>query len=184
MFEQRRSMRVSEVDVEKVGSHPIDLFLVASGYEERSTFIARHLAKLDARKKVALAFADRKHEICRPVNDKDLVDLGFELVEASGSNGTAVVCAIDSVVRERAGNKCHVIVDYSCMTRVWYGAIVNYLHQRVNSDIVVDFLYVPSEFSVPSPARPNRYVSVRGIFLIVIPREANRACHWLGRRVG
>jgi len=153
-----RPMRVTEIEVSELKSSPIDLFLVASGYEERCTFAAKSLAHLDVRKKVALAFTDRRQEICRLENDRGLIELGFEMVEASGSSGSAAVDMIREVVSEPRSDPYHIVVDYSAMTTVWYASIVTYLCRHADQDITVDFLYVPAEFAIPLPAQPNKYV--------------------------
>jgi len=152
------SVRVSEVEESDLMTEPVDLFLVSSGYEERASYSASRLSQLVARRKVALAFTDRKHELCRLDNDRELSRLGFELIEASGASGAAAVNAIAAAAQESSEGGCRVLVDYSCMTRVWYAAIVTYLWQHVDKHLIVDFIYAPSEFSRPSPARPNKYV--------------------------
>lgn len=175
------AVRVTEVEEAELGASPVDLFLVASGYEERASFAASRLSSLEVRKKVALAFTDRRHELCRPDNDRELIRLGFELVEASGASGAAAVNAITMAARECSDGACRVLVDYSCMTRVWYAAIVTYLSERAERHMVVDFLYAPSEFSPPAPARPNKYVeALEGFSALSSPEKPTALVIGLG----
>ena len=135
-----------------------DLFLVASGYEERATFVAGFLGGLRADERVALCFRDRKRELARPHNDAHFRKLGFQLVDADGSSGEELLSVVGKVIDGCGESRCHIIVDYSCMTRVWYASLVSYIFSRAQGGAVIDFLYAPAHFTPPLPTRTNRYV--------------------------
>lgn len=150
-------VQVEPVGIDVVKDTAIDLFLTSSGYERRATHVACQLRGMTCRTKVALAFDDRK-ELAREENDKTLESLGFELVTADGSSSRVIRELL--VGQSQEGELRTILVDYSCMTRNWYAAILESLRSRPQaaSPLVVYFAYSPSEYTPPSPPTPNEYV--------------------------
>lgn len=152
--------------------------IAASGYESRATLLARTLVGTDCEQRIALAFDDR-HVLHRERNDKTFRRLGYEL-RPSGGNSYEV---IDSLVREilgnAAGDHLSIVVDYSCMTRVWYAAILRILSSDTDfglKRVDVYFSYSPARFTKPYPAAPNAYMEpIPGFCHIDVPNRKRSA---------
>ena len=147
-----------------------DLVIAASGYEERCTHIASMFTNDMTRK--AIGFRENRDNEQRLKNDAVFSDLGFEFYKnlVSEGNRYEVIAAMDSIL---AGLPFHdsirILVDYSCMTRVWLSAFVNYFKFRNTQyrEVYIYFMYSPSEYTRPSGPRPNSYMGpIPGVFRI------------------
>jgi len=102
-----------------------DYFIVASGFEERSTYLAsKYIPK--AKRRVAIAFLEKSQESARKHNDDFLKSAGFDILRSSGSSDEILIEWLREHVTGETNKKPLVLVDISCMTKVWYAAIVNY----------------------------------------------------------
>ena len=147
-------LRAGQVPFDQVYSDEIDLIVGVSGYESRSPYLMERI-KLGSEIKVVLAFEERRDELHRPKNDQIFQDLGFRFIYESGDRCLDLENILSLIP---AGHKesLTILVDYSCMTKLWYSSIINYLlhnplaYKKVN----VLFSYTTSEFVEPKKPKP------------------------------
>jgi hypothetical protein len=148
-----------------------DRCLFASGYERR----ARHAANprvIGSAEVVAWGFKEHPDVLARPDNDSHFRALGTEPTVFSGNDDDMADELSETFLHVRDQDEPHVLVDISCMTRAWYGALVRTLmrwdeHERVH----VTFAYTPGVYRPPPAARPlNEIVGpVRGFTGFALP---------------
>lgn len=145
-----------QVSFDAVYSSEIDLVIGVSGYEQRSPYLMERI-KLGNETKLVLAFEERIDELNRHENDLIFRKLGFKFIPASGNLGLD----IDKLIAQLPGNKkdeLGILVDYSCMTKLWYASLIEYFshsslsYRKVN----ILFSYTPSAYVEPKKPKPLR----------------------------
>ncbi|MCE0485194.1 MAG: hypothetical protein LV479_13280 [Methylacidiphilales bacterium] len=149
-----------QCDLEIVLSSKIDLFICASGYESRAVHFSKMALSSDVVRKVVLPFKESKI-LNRANGDQFFIDNGFTMLPEIGeSDGVVAYKETFTLLTNIAalGNvKARLVIDYSCMTRAWYGAFINALFEFKSSlqQLEVFFCYSPAKFSRPSRPGPN-----------------------------
>ncbi|MGA7745344.1 MAG: hypothetical protein WBP56_04450 [Polyangia bacterium] len=147
-----------QIEQGALNQRKVDLFIGASGFEERATHLLGRVGPNFAAQKVAFAFDDRKTEQ-RERNDKIFADFGCALLETKGDDAGQIVDYLRAVVAAHRGDVLSIAVDYSCMTRAWCGAVVHGLRAITEMPrIGCLFCYSPASFEEPVLARPNASV--------------------------
>jgi len=131
-----------------------DLIIAVSGYEERCTYLVNKIKTGDALCRV-LAFSEKNKELSRPQNDARFSDLGFEVIDQSGNECPQVEELLTELIDSGKG-RLNILVDYSCMTKVWYASIINYF---MNSELAIDginlyFSYSRAVYTEPKKPKP------------------------------
>lgn len=129
-------------------------FLAASGYESRATAIPTVLRSLGARSAKVFGFDESKDLLARTENDRYFRTEWSQEAELATSNDSKPILEyLNRLQATRSDPSCvRVIVDYSCMSRVWYCAVVNWARYQARfSRVVVDFLYMPGEHEDHDP---------------------------------
>lgn len=150
------------------------LFVAASGYEQRAPHAAEKLQDLRAKRRIALGFMDRR-VLAREDNDRRFRRLGFEVMEAEGSEMRPLATLIESTVAaSKPGAKLRIVVDYTSMTRMWYAGVLRALAQERLGEVgsvTVDFVYSPSTYSRPHDVPPNESIApIPGFSSLQLPR--------------
>ena len=146
-----------------------DVVICASGYEARARFAATQLPLDKALIRGVIPFSGRK-VLSRAANDIFFGDHGFEhSKELDGNDSVNAREIFGQWVNPliRPGAVVKIVVDYSCMTRAWYGAFVKYVFELTASVSSLDlyFTYSPSQFSKPNPPSPNAVAGpLRGFY--------------------
>ena len=120
------------------------LALYASGFERRSRFIAETRRPSSESTKV-LVFNEDRETLSSPEN------LVFfrqnfatnELVKTAASSSYEILEALNLIVAKSSPDRdlC-LFVDYSAMTRTWYGSILSFFrHLDWKANVVIDFAY-------------------------------------------
>lgn len=147
-------LHVLDVDVRDIREQAYDLVLFASGYEPRATFAARVLKvpQIVAGVVVVLGFEENREMGARIANDAFFLDtFGSEPIIRSVSNDEHLYELLAAVIPH---DKKHVkiLVDYSSMPRLWYGALLNWArYQERNDRVSVDFVYSVGKYDAPVP---------------------------------
>lgn len=139
-----------------------DLVIAASGYEDRCTFLVDRLDRIDAEKRV-LAFRERTRELSRPDNDKRFRELEFTFFDQQGDECIDGERLIGDLSSSAKGN-LNILVDYSCMTKVWYGSLIDYFINAnlPHREVAVYFAYTGSEYTEPKKSRTPRIIEPLG----------------------
>lgn len=139
-----------QIGFQQIVSEEFDLFIAGSGYENRSLYLAVHLKDLNC-EKIVLGFNDRKTVLFRPENDLRFKELGFTYYEIPGNNSAEISKVLDKFCMKSGKRGMKILVDYSCMSKTWISAIINYfsMNELMVDDSEVYFSYTPSFFDVP-----------------------------------
>lgn len=150
-----------QVGFDQLKNDNFDYFIAASGYENRCTYLIDNI-DIKAGKKIVLAFDDNKDLLYRKKNDKRFTDEGFLFIEEP-ANDTAEIIRLLSGICSRNDGKCKVsiLVDYSCMSKLWYAAILKYFISNELSveNIEIYFSYTSAVFTEPVKADARALLS-------------------------
>jgi len=135
------------------------IFLAAAGYESRGPHAAeRLLPKANDIEKLTFGFAENK-AAARILVERKFASLGFRLIDdVPSASGLQLTQILSDKLRSSSGKQFRLIVDYSCMTKTWYGAIVRHLFDIKDNDTPIEtyFVYSPARFAPPGPPGVNK----------------------------
>ncbi len=159
-----------------------DLFLASSGYEERAIFMYQEI-NLNAKRKIVFGFKDHLNIGSRKKNDIFFSRNGFELIETSGDEENKISLILTSLLDFKKP-ELNILVDYSCMTRIWYASLLKFIQQNTfaSAQINIFFSYSFSEFIEPPKEKVyNRHVGpIEGFYNISIPDKPTAIIIGLG----
>jgi hypothetical protein len=140
--------KAQQVGPETLENTLYDLFILASGYEQRTVYIPLTF-DIKAVSKIALAFTERSRELSRKTNDEFLIKKGFRLIPVSGEQNIDFNRILNEIPQKANGEHLNILVDYSCMTRVWYSGLINFIisDSSLKHDLTVHFSYTPAKFN-------------------------------------
>jgi hypothetical protein len=142
----------------QVAGEAFDIFITASGYEQRAVHCMRKFPVNRIPKRVAFGFNDRITQQ-REDNDREFSRAAVPVMLSSGDSGDVLREWVSEALEEFTGKPTRVLVDYSSMTRTWYAAILEaFLIAEVNSSIECVFSYSVAEYSAPSYYSSNASV--------------------------
>jgi hypothetical protein len=131
-------------------------FIAASGYEDRCTYLVDNV-KINASNRVVVAFDDKKDFLFRKKNDSRFIDEGFTFIEESARGNTRILELLEGIFDNNL-ESISLLIDYSCMSKIWYSAILQYLisNETYIRNLEVYFSYTSAIFSEPleSPLTP------------------------------
>jgi hypothetical protein len=139
--------RIADVSFLESLSVERDLGIFASGYESRSTHVARKLHGQKDSKNLVFGFVEESSGVKRKANDEYYKKkFGSKIIAVSGEDEEPIYRAIDGVL-ERSTKRLSILVDYSSMSRLWYTAILNWARFRsYEQPIQIDFAYSPGRY--------------------------------------
>jgi hypothetical protein len=142
-------IQAEQVSFNELFEVSFDLVIAVAGYESRCPYMFEKLVLVDEIR-IALAFKERSSDLFRPANNRKLREMGFNFVEESG-NSLVDVDSILKTVSADQKDSLNILVDYSCMTKLWYASFVNYFIQNElpYSKISVYFSYTSSTYTEP-----------------------------------
>ena len=145
-----------------------DLIIAVSGYEERCTYLVDKIKTGDALCRV-LAFSEKKNELSRPGNDVRFRELGFEFTEQSGNECPETEELLTEII-DSGKSQINILVDYSCMTKLWYASILNYFStaELDFKRVSVFFSYTGALYSEPQKPGPLKIAEPIGCRMPVI----------------
>lgn len=174
----------SQVDLDDITDVSFDLILASSGYESRGSFLFDTFNEFKGQNKVVLSFDNYVNEPIRLYNDKVFSNLGFTSFVLSGNDNTAILKFLDSTLESLGGREINILIDYSCMTRVWYAEILRFFYYSLREDQTVNlyFSYSVSEYaSPPENNKLNKFVSpIPGFYSISTPAKPTALIIGLG----
>lgn len=156
--------RVVDASAPLIRATRFDCAFFASGYELRSTHIARQLDRRRCEAPVVIGFEELAESEERKENDNYFGQQWARPIVISGADDQALY----QMLRERfAGierDHIRILVDYSSMSRVWYAAILNWARYADQfAKITVVLLYAVGEHREPvPPMRIQEIVSIPG----------------------
>ncbi len=151
-----------QTDPKTLNTLNFDLFIAAAGYEKRCTYL---LEKYDihAEKKIAIAFKEKFNELFRKRTNQILTSHGFLFYEISGNDHLALEDWLQQVFSQNGKKKLQILLDYSCMTKMWYSTIIHYFirEEKKFDHITIYFSYTPASFGSPKKVKaPKKAQSI------------------------
>jgi hypothetical protein len=162
-----------------------DLIVCASGFESRAVHASRKLRTAANGLKVVLPFRDRK-VLSRRENDSLFAARGFlSTEELDGGDFRSLaelfIKFLTATIARSSGDVA-VFIDYSCMTRSWYGAFIYVLFERTFArGIYVVFGYSIAKYASPVRVHINTIAGPLDGFIHLAPLES--VMHFPGRRL-
>jgi hypothetical protein len=152
-------VQICHVDNRILHSEKIDFIIAASGYQTRSTYLAGMNPAPNARKYM-LSFAEKDHYEMRQRNESAFSEMGFQMFKVSSDKPEEVDDLIKTICNTSSGREATLLVDYSCMPRLWFASILdsitrNDFHAK---KITVFFSYTPKKFSLESGKNVVKYL--------------------------
>jgi hypothetical protein len=128
-------------------SEEYDVGVFASGYEERCTFVSKHLEMAKIRHIEVLGFQDLADSEPRKQHDKYYRDSwNVEPRIASSGNDFVIQQLLNNIACQR-GAPTHILVDCSSMSRLWYSGILNWARFGNSRDeTVIDYAYALGKY--------------------------------------
>jgi len=142
-----------------------DVIFLASGFEERSIFVLQQMPASVVDRCVVLGFADDREKLNRQQNDLEFFRRGLTpfLADSISAYEERIRQGLTGVMRV-GGAPLKVFVDYSVMTRAWYGYLLTWL--RYSEDIsaaVVDWAYAHGNYLGEfEPLRIEEVTAIQG----------------------
>jgi hypothetical protein len=142
---------LNPIDISYVINHmDIDMIVCASGYEKRSSYLARKISSKHIKRKIVLSFSDQKHIQTRIKNDSLFSNMNFLFIESDKDSSEFIIKIINSINEIEKDGTINLLVDYSSMTRAWIATFVNSI-RFINKKIKILFSYTLAKFKTPSP---------------------------------
>lgn len=133
---------VRDIDPAECWSGDYDVAILASGYEQRCTHVARKLGTTPARDVLVLGFDSLRQTQQRACNDRYFERKwpDSQMLLSGSDDGPVYQWLSDRVPVPRDGLR--MLVDYSSMSRLWYAALLNWARYASGSGtIALDMVY-------------------------------------------
>ena len=153
-----------QVAFEELLNENIDVLIAACGIESRSSHLIQ-LSQFNARKKIALIFKEGHDEGSWKQNEIIFRENGFDCYELSSNETGEIISLLEKLCDKSFCENIKLVIDYSSMTKIWYGTIINYFafNDLGYNNLVVYFCYTPEHF-VPPAARKGKLLNPEPIF--------------------
>lgn len=138
-----------QVSLNELHTERFDYIIAASGYQKRSTYLAENL-DVRGSDNLVIAFNEKSHSQSRIENERIFQKLGFDTIIASPDEHSDIERMMQRICNGKVSRTLNILVDYSCMTKVWYATIIKYLlkndfhAERIN----IYFSYTPKEVNI------------------------------------
>ena len=111
---------IKQLSKEDIQDQSFDLIIAASGYEIRAKYISKFIHN-NCNEKIVFSFSNHKKEITRIENDEFFSTKSFKAYELTGNDQTKILEVLDKHIEDNKSNSISILIDYSSMTRIWYG---------------------------------------------------------------
>ena len=142
-----------QIPFEELLKENIDILIAACSNESRSMHLVQ-LSNFNAQKKIAFLFKENNDSIVHAQNAMFFKAKGFECYELPGKSADEIGVLLETICCENRLGNIKLVVDYSSMSKMWYGKIINYFSYGefdINK-LTVYFCYTP-EFFIPPAAQ-------------------------------
>ena len=175
----RRTYQLAQLELL---SRPYDLFIASSGYEARST----HIAKLKplVYTSAVFGFVENKGNEVRINNDAFYERNNYSYQELSISDNITIAQYLADYISSSDKPEIFILVDYSSMTRCWYSSIIHFLrtHEGEGKRISITFAYSRATFTLPPDNENQTYFfePIPGFSTLSIPNNPTALIVGLG----
>ncbi len=150
-----------QIPFEELLKENIDILIATCCNDTRSRHLVQ-LSNFNAQKKIAFIFKENQDSVIHAENVLFFREKGFECYELSGKSADEIVVLLENICGEKRFDNIKLVVDYSSMSKMWYGTIISYFSYGefdINK-LTVYFCYTPEYFVPPAaqkckPANPE-----------------------------
>jgi hypothetical protein len=130
-----------QIGLAELKTERIDCMIAVSGFHARSTYIAGNL-DLKESKNLVITFDEEYFSDLRKENESFFNGLGFLSVKAKADSGKEIEALLEDYCRNNASRELNIIVDYSCMPKIWLATILDYISKNELHAQIVNILFV------------------------------------------
>ncbi len=136
-----------QITLEELNTERIDCIIAASGFHSRCTYLSENII-LENVAKHLITFDDNDYIKLRKRNESVFIKLGFRTFIEKARSGKEIEKLLEYVCRNNEFEILNILVDYSCMPKIWIATILDYISrndlpgQRIN----IFFSYTPKRF--------------------------------------
>ena len=147
-----------QTSLDELKTEKIDCIIAVSGFHSRCTYIAENI-DLKQSKKLVITFDENYFIALRKEHESIFSRLGFVSAKAKAGSGKEIEILLEKICRDNVSEDINIIVDYSCMPKIWLATILDYiiineLHvHRIN----VFFAFTPKKF-IPDVKKKLEYI--------------------------
>jgi len=155
---------VADITLADIKSTEYDMAFVASGYEDRCTYLSTLVAPDQVVQRAVLSFEGLRDGPSRESHDKFLGERwGTKPVVVSSEDDAPVYAVLNGLARG-GHDQLKILVDYSSMSRLWYAAVLNWARLGgFRGQIIVDLAYSVGQYEAePSPMVIHEMLAVPG----------------------
>lgn len=165
-------IKTEQIELDFLKEIDFDLVITSSGYESRGVHLMS-VTNINSKINIALGFDNYRDNEVRLKNDQYFAKLNFRSFIASGNSSDSILNILKDIFSLPVENKINILVDYSCMTRIWYAEVLKYFYYSngINNLVNIYFSYSFSEY-IPPPQKLtlNKFVSpINGFYSISAP---------------
>jgi hypothetical protein len=135
-----------QVSFNELLTEKFDYIIAASGYQKRSTYLAENVNTSES-ENLAIAFNEPANSDLRLENEQLFQKLGFNSIRAAPNESSEIERMMHKICSGKVCSTLNILVDYSCMTKVWCATIIKHLlkndfhAERIN----IYFSYTPKK---------------------------------------
>jgi hypothetical protein len=126
-----------------------NLFIIALGYEKKGVYLLEKF-NIQSDRRIAFAYTERQKTLNRKENENIIRENDFEIIPASGEQKINLDSELQSLCNLNYHRIIKILIDYSCMTKVWYSGIIKTLSSlSLNcQNVEVYFSYTPAAYNI------------------------------------
>ncbi len=133
---------VYNIDIEDIHSQQFDVGIFASGYESRSSFLARNLNSSSINHKIILGFEEHRDDDVRLDNDAYYKKHYNDPLIFSSQDQIKIYSELRAIFEViEMDKRISILLDYTSMARLWYSGILNFLRFHKDRDIDIYLNY-------------------------------------------
>ncbi len=147
-----------QASYEELKREKMNCIIAASGFHSRCTYVAENI-NLDETHKLLITFDEKEHNELRQKNESVFRNLGFININESSRSGKNIENLLKSTCNDSVSENLNILIDYSCMPKIWISTILNYIHdnESLKQRINVFFAYTPKKF-VPGAKKSIEFI--------------------------
>jgi hypothetical protein len=139
---------VNQVPEDTLRTEDFDIIIASSGFEKRSTHLLTKYT-LNSDIKLTLGFKTNDRVLNRPKNDLFFREQKFKIFPVEGGDDLAILSLMKEFIQRTGVHTLNILIDYSCMTRTWYAAMLSYFRfiEKNISSVNLYFCYSIAAFT-------------------------------------
>jgi len=144
--------RLNDVDPMECTRGRYDAVFFASGYEKRTTHVARMLERDSSGSVVVLGFDTWVDEPQRVANDAYFDEAWKSRPRVISANDDTPIYELCRAISPTSRESVRILVDYSSMSRLWYAGLLNWARYLPGvQEVVIDFVYSFGRYTEDRP---------------------------------